>query len=422
MSTTLHLRLSIPGPTTQFSTADNPVAKASSLLTRFYTFTYLPVFNFKLLLYPETLSFDWGMDAIPRVTNLFEFRNFISLVFYVSLGKTIIKNINFLRKTIPKILNTKRIGRSINKKKYQQVKQQRHDDYQQQQQQQQQEHDNYCMVCKQQFNVRHSSACRAMNNNNNPQCGCPQKNKLISLSPLKQYITSTSSTYLNNNNNNFTNNNNNNNNNYNNNGNSSSEFMKDNNNNYSVINNNNTSYLNHNLLSPITTKNSVKNNSNPKLISISVAKCESKAETSLNNASAILLSITILTLPFLPAANLFFYVGFVVAERILYLPSVGYCMLIGLGLGKFIQFNTRCRKPITTTATKLQYKSNNNNKCDKSYNDTNVKSIVTILFLVVLISVYSVKTIRRNMDWRDEESLYRSAVIVNPPKGEFIFI
>jgi hypothetical protein len=362
--------------------------------------------------YPDTLSFDWGMDAIPRVTTLFEFRNLISLVFYLSLGQAVIKNINFLRKTIPKMLNTKRIGRSINKKKYQQAKQQRHDDYHQQQQ----EHDNYCMVCKQQFNVRHSSACRAMNNNNNPQCGCPQKNKLISLSPLKQYITSTNSTsYLNNNLNIISVNN------------TKSEFIKDNNNNnYSVMNNNNnnnnTSYQNHNLaLSPITTKNSVKNMNNPKLLSISVAKCDSKMESSLTNASAILLSISILTLPFLPAANLFFYVGFVVAERILYLPSVGYCMLIGLGLGKFIQFNTRCsRKSITA---KIQHKSNNINKCDKNYYcDTNVKSIVTILFLAVLIGVYSVKTIRRNMDWRDEESLYRSAVMVNPPKGKSFII
>ena len=36
-------------------------------------------------------------------------------------------------------------------------------------------------------------------------------------------------------------------------------------------------------------------------------------------------------LPFLPASNLFFPVGFVVAERILYIPSMGYCLLVSLG-------------------------------------------------------------------------------------------
>ena len=34
-----------------------------------------------------------------------------------------------------------------------------------------------------------------------------------------------------------------------------------------------------------------------------------------------------LSVPFIPATNLFFYVGFVVAERILYIPSIGFCLL-----------------------------------------------------------------------------------------------
>lgn len=38
-------------------------------------------------------------------------------------------------------------------------------------------------------------------------------------------------------------------------------------------------------------------------------------------------------IPFLPASNLFFRVGFVVAERVLYLPSAGYCMLLTFGFG-----------------------------------------------------------------------------------------
>jgi hypothetical protein len=42
-------------------------------------------------------------------------------------------------------------------------------------------------------------------------------------------------------------------------------------------------------------------------------------------------SLVFLILPFLPASNLFFPVGFVVAERILYIPSMGLCMLIAYG-------------------------------------------------------------------------------------------
>ena len=39
--------------------------------------------------------------------------------------------------------------------------------------------------------------------------------------------------------------------------------------------------------------------------------------------------------PFLPASNLLFPVGFVVAERILYLPSMGFCILLAFLLSKF---------------------------------------------------------------------------------------
>lgn len=36
--------------------------------------------------------------------------------------------------------------------------------------------------------------------------------------------------------------------------------------------------------------------------------------------------------PFLPASNLFFRVGFVIAERVLYLPAAGFCILVVTGM------------------------------------------------------------------------------------------
>lgn len=42
-------------------------------------------------------------------------------------------------------------------------------------------------------------------------------------------------------------------------------------------------------------------------------------------------SLSLMILPFIPASNLFFPVGFVVAERILYTPSMGFSMLVALG-------------------------------------------------------------------------------------------
>lgn len=41
-------------------------------------------------------------------------------------------------------------------------------------------------------------------------------------------------------------------------------------------------------------------------------------------------------IPFLPASNLFFRVGFVLAERVLYMPSLGFCMLVVLGIRTLI--------------------------------------------------------------------------------------
>ena len=49
---------------------------------------------------------------------------------------------------------------------------------------------------------------------------------------------------------------------------------------------------------------------------------------------ATVIGLSMLLLPFLPASNLFFPVGFVVAERILYMPSMGFCLLVGIGFGK----------------------------------------------------------------------------------------
>jgi len=68
-----------------FAAADNPTAKSPSLVTRTLTFLYLPVENFRLLVYPRRLSFDWSMDAITPVTSVYDPRNALSIALYVAL-------------------------------------------------------------------------------------------------------------------------------------------------------------------------------------------------------------------------------------------------------------------------------------------------------------------------------------------------
>ncbi|CAJ0599022.1 unnamed protein product [Cylicocyclus nassatus] len=102
------------------------------------------------------------------------------------------------------------------------------------------------------------------------------------------------------------------------------------------------------------------------------------------SARSVLLALSFLILPHLPSSNLLCYVGFVAAERILYLPSVGYCILLG-----------------------MLYKS-----CCSRLGKT-----LTISFAVLVLTMLGTRTYQRNLDWKNEESLYKSALTVNPPKA-----
>ena len=51
----------------------------------------------------------------------------------------------------------------------------------------------------------------------------------------------------------------------------------------------------------------------------------------------MVVAIAWLILPFIPAANIFFPVGFVVAERVLYLPSMGFSLIVSLGFHRFVK-------------------------------------------------------------------------------------
>ena len=48
-------------------------------------------------------------------------------------------------------------------------------------------------------------------------------------------------------------------------------------------------------------------------------------------------ALSFLVFPFLPASNIFFPVGFVIAERSLYLPSLGFSMLVVVGFHRLLK-------------------------------------------------------------------------------------
>ena len=128
----------------------------------------------------------------------------------------------------------------------------------------------------------------------------------------------------------------------------------------------------------------------PSWASTSLGPRRSNYEDSCNRTGddVVILGLALLVLPYIPASNLFFYVGFVVAERILYIPSMGACILVSWGIHIL---HTRAR---TVTSKRMLY-----------------------LALAFLFILFSVRTWRRNQDWSTEENLYRSGISINPPKG-----
>uniref|UniRef100_A0A8C5LWM5 dolichyl-phosphate-mannose--protein mannosyltransferase n=1 Tax=Leptobrachium leishanense TaxID=445787 RepID=A0A8C5LWM5_9ANUR len=94
------------------------------------------------------------------------------------------------------------------------------------------------------------------------------------------------------------------------------------------------------------------------------------------------LGLGFLIIPFLPASNLFFRVGFAIAERVLYLPSMGYCVLLTYGYIKL------CR----------QVKN---------------KKFLTAA-IVGLLAMNTVRCIYRSNEWKSEELLFNSALPVCP--------
>ena len=97
----------------------------------------------------------------------------------------------------------------------------------------------------------------------------------------------------------------------------------------------------------------------------------------------ILFSLAWMIIPFIPASNVFFPVGFVVAERILYIPSMGFCLIVSLGLQRIMK---QCSNNIRNISQSLLY---------------------------FLILSHSTKTIARNFDWVDEQSIFLSGLTVN---------
>ncbi|KAG8439528.1 hypothetical protein GDO86_005650 [Hymenochirus boettgeri] len=243
-----------------FSNSDNPAADCEVLLTRTLTFLYLPTNNLWLLFCPDTLSFDWSMDAVPLIKSILDWRNIHTVAFYVLLGLLAYSS-----------LKSSAIKRDYNGKVFMNGKQ----------------------------------------NTNGHSCQSDFEYKLAESRPA--------------------------------------------------------------IVSKL--ENGVKNHISQELQLPSTE-------------NILVLALSLLIVPFVPASNLFFYVGFVIAERVLYIPSMGFCLLVTVGArALYIKTQKNLLKNLIFYAT------------------------------AALIVLYGLKTVVRNGDWKNEEMLYRSGIKVNPAKA-----
>ena len=100
------------------------------------------------------------------------------------------------------------------------------------------------------------------------------------------------------------------------------------------------------------------------------------------------LSLLFLIIPFIPVSGLFFDVGFVLAERVLYIPSLGFCLLFCT----FFYF--------------LHEKFERRKSLNKLF-------LLKVTFILILFS-QMLRTIERNEDWKNDETLVKSAYKVVP--------
>ncbi|XP_014478502.1 PREDICTED: transmembrane and TPR repeat-containing protein CG4341 isoform X3 [Dinoponera quadriceps] len=276
-------RIRLAGIRPEFASADNPTARHPSRLTRGLTFLYLPAASARMLLCPSTLSFDWSMDAVPRITSPLDPRNLESACLYVALITAVCWAVRGLRRPCRREPTATPGATVALLQAYPRSASSR------------------CPVCAgRRTGGCHTDGCRAANNNNNSplgDCHCAKRPNYGGAS----------------------------------------------------------------------------------------------ADGGRRTAAATAVSLGFLVFPFLPASNLFFYVGFVIAERILYLPSVGACLAVGAAISGCYRMARR--------------------------NGSRRRGSAVLLATAALIALMSAKTLMRNADWRDEESLYRSALHVNPPKA-----
>ncbi len=112
-------------------------------------------------------------------------------------------------------------------------------------------------------------------------------------------------------------------------------------------------------------------------------------------------------IPFIPITGIIFTLGTLLAERLLYVSSVGYCLLLAWGLHYFLSL-------FTTSSKQRTDMTNNTSKPRKS-------QFITYLYLlscIPIIATYITLTRNYNKVWYDDSSLFHHAVSICPTSAK----
>ncbi|KAI8439900.1 hypothetical protein MSG28_001362 [Choristoneura fumiferana] len=111
------------------------------------------------------------------------------------------------------------------------------------------------------------------------------------------------------------------------------------------------------------------------------------ADLEVQRHTPAVIGLMLLVIPFVPASNLLVTVGFVIAERVLYIPSVGSVIITAYGV-------------------QLMWYSKPGTK------------VFLVVGLAVLAASGVAKTYRRNADWRDRATLLRADLVTLPQNAK----
>lgn len=103
----------------------------------------------------------------------------------------------------------------------------------------------------------------------------------------------------------------------------------------------------------------------------------------------LLIAFSVIIVPFLPASGLI-RVGFVIAERVLYIPSIGFSLFVASGVVNLLKKFSR-------------------------------QKIIVYVFFGIFLSFHAIKTHQRALEWASEYKLFYSALKVVPKNAKVYY-